>query len=67
MAKQPGPRMRLQPVGVRFSYRETFKTPSPEAYETLLGDVIAGDATLFMLHACRPGRTGEDEHGVIRE
>jgi len=25
-----------------------FKTPSPEAYETLLVDVMLGDATLFM-------------------
>jgi glucose-6-phosphate 1-dehydrogenase len=47
-AKQPGPRMRLQPVDMRFSYRETFKAPCPEAYETLLWDVMAGDATLFM-------------------
>ncbi len=31
-----------------FSYAETFKTRSPEAYETLLTDVIVGDATLFM-------------------
>jgi glucose-6-phosphate 1-dehydrogenase len=33
---------------MHFSYQETFKSRSPEAYETLLADVMAGDATLFM-------------------
>jgi glucose-6-phosphate 1-dehydrogenase len=33
---------------MHFSYQETFKSKSPEAYETLLADVMAGDATLFM-------------------
>jgi glucose-6-phosphate 1-dehydrogenase len=47
-AKHPGPKMVLQPVDMRFSYRESFATPSPEAYVTLLSDVIAKDATLFM-------------------
>jgi glucose-6-phosphate 1-dehydrogenase len=47
-AKQPGPRMILSPVDMRFIYKEAFQTPSPEAYETLLLDVILGDATLFM-------------------
>jgi len=47
-AKHPGPKMVLQPVDMRFNYRESFNTPSPEAYVTLLGDVIANDATLFM-------------------
>jgi glucose-6-phosphate 1-dehydrogenase len=47
-AKHPGPKMVLQPVDMRFSYRESFATPSPEAYVTLLADVISGDATLFM-------------------
>ncbi len=47
-AKQPGPQMRLRPVDMRFCYREAFKTPSPDAYETLLWDVMRGDATLFM-------------------
>jgi len=46
-AKQPGPRMRLRPVDMRFSYRETFHAPSPDAYETLLWDVMTNDATLF--------------------
>ncbi len=47
-AKRPGPKMRLQPVDMRFNYRESFATPSPEAYVTLLHDVIDNDATLFM-------------------
>ena len=47
-AKHPGPKMVLQPVDMRFNYRESFATPSPEAYVTLLSDVINDDATLFM-------------------
>src|ERR1700691_488433 len=47
-AKHPGPKMVLQPVDMLFDYRESFNTPSPEAYVTLLLDVIDNDATLFM-------------------
>ncbi|HET6568090.1 MAG TPA: glucose-6-phosphate dehydrogenase, partial [Rhodothermales bacterium] len=47
-AKRPGLEMLLSPVEMRFSYAEAFHTGSPEAYETLLLDVIQGDATLFM-------------------
>ncbi len=47
-AKQPGSILHLSPVDMHFSYQETFKARSPEAYETLLADVMAGDATLFM-------------------
>jgi glucose-6-phosphate 1-dehydrogenase len=47
-AKQPGSILHLRPVDMHFSYQETFKSKSPEAYETLLADVMAGDATLFM-------------------
>lgn len=47
-AKRPGPTMRLSPVDMHFLYREAFKAASPEAYETLLLDIILGDATLFM-------------------
>jgi glucose-6-phosphate 1-dehydrogenase len=46
--KQPGPGMYLTPVMMQFYYREAFKAASPEAYETLLLDVMRGDATLFM-------------------
>ncbi len=47
-AKQPGSVLRLSPVDMNFSYKDTYKTSSPEAYETLLADVMIGDATLFM-------------------
>jgi glucose-6-phosphate 1-dehydrogenase len=46
--KYPGPVMQLSPVTMRFFYDEIFKTPSPEAYETLLLDIMQGDRTLFM-------------------
>jgi glucose-6-phosphate 1-dehydrogenase len=47
-AKQPGSSLHLTPVDMHFSYQEAFKSKSPEAYETLLADVMSGDATLFM-------------------
>lgn len=47
-AKRPGPQMHLSPVDMRFTYREAFEATPPEAYETLLLDVMLGDATLFM-------------------
>ena len=47
-AKQPGPALRLSPVEMRFCYEDAFKVKPPEAYETLLLDVMQGDATLFM-------------------
>jgi len=47
-AKLPGSVMELRPVDMRFSYREAFNVPVPEAYETLLLEVMRGDATLFM-------------------
>ena len=40
--------MRLSPVDMRFTYKESFKAGPPEAYETLLLDVMLGDATQFM-------------------
>ncbi len=47
-AKHPGQHMSLSQVDMRFSYCESFGAIPPEAYETLLMDVILGDATLFM-------------------
>ncbi len=47
-AKQPGHSMRLRMVDMRFSYQEAFRSSSPDAYETLLWDVMDNDATLFM-------------------
>jgi glucose-6-phosphate 1-dehydrogenase len=48
--KQPGQRMALQPVDMVFSYADAYGSDEqqPEAYETLLQDVIEGNATLFM-------------------
>ena len=46
--KLPGPRVRIYPVKMDFQYGETFGGDSPEAYERLLLDVMAGDATHFM-------------------
>jgi glucose-6-phosphate 1-dehydrogenase len=48
MAKEPGTQMRLRPVDMRFTYQETFNRATPAAYETLLREVLEGDATLFM-------------------
>jgi glucose-6-phosphate 1-dehydrogenase len=47
-AKQPGQKLRLRPVDMDFNYSDAFKEGQPEAYETLLLDVIQGDASLFM-------------------
>jgi len=47
-SKYPGQAMRLSPVMMQFYYRETFDVVPPDAYETLLLDVMVGDATLFM-------------------
>jgi glucose-6-phosphate 1-dehydrogenase len=47
-AKQPGKGMRLQTVNMDFYYSEAFHVEPPEAYETLLYDVMLGDSTLFM-------------------
>ena len=46
--KLPGPKVRVFPVKMDFRYGATFGDQSPEAYERLLLDVMAGDATLFM-------------------
>jgi glucose-6-phosphate 1-dehydrogenase len=47
-AKRPGSNMRLAAVETCFSYKDAFKMPEPEAYETLLLDVVSGDASQFM-------------------
>lgn len=46
--KKPGPTMHLSPVLMQFYYREAFKVVPPEAYETLLLDIMQNDATLFL-------------------
>jgi glucose-6-phosphate 1-dehydrogenase len=47
-AKRPGQSLTLLPVDMVFSYDKAYDVHEPEAYETLLLDVMEGDATLFM-------------------
>jgi glucose-6-phosphate 1-dehydrogenase len=47
-SKLPGAKVRTYPVKMDFRYGTTFGEQAPEAYERLLLDVMAGDATLFM-------------------
>ena len=47
-SKLPGPKVRIYPVKMEFNYSSSFGGSSPEAYERLMLDVMAGDATLFM-------------------
>lgn len=47
VSKIPGTSLRLEPVKMDFHYATSFGQSSPEAYERLLLDAIAGDATLF--------------------
>jgi glucose-6-phosphate 1-dehydrogenase len=46
-AKSPGPMNEISPVKMEFDYAEAFGGDPPEAYERLLMDCLAGDATLF--------------------
>jgi glucose-6-phosphate 1-dehydrogenase len=48
ISKVPGTKAQTHPVEMHFKYGDVFATPSPEAYERLLLDVMAGDASLFM-------------------
>lgn len=47
-SKIPGVQMKLKPVEMDFTYKESYTEATPEAYETLLLDILDGDATLFM-------------------
>ena len=47
-SKTPGLEMSLGTVDMIFDYAGKTKSDSPEAYETLLLDIISGDQTLFM-------------------
>ncbi len=47
-AKEPGVQLHIKPVEMDFTYKESYDTPVPEAYETLLLDILEGDAALFM-------------------
>ncbi|GAA0909828.1 glucose-6-phosphate dehydrogenase [Virgisporangium aurantiacum] len=54
-AKVPGHSFQVRSASMEFSYQETFKEESPEAYERLLLDAMIGDPTLFI-------RSDEVEH-----
>src|SRR5262249_42777546 len=47
-AKHPGLGVRLEPVEMKFCYQDSFKVQSPDAYETLLLDILHHDQTQFM-------------------
>jgi len=47
LSKRPGAGVELRPVSMDFNYGSSFGERSPSAYETLLLDAIAGDATLY--------------------
>ncbi|MBK7742391.1 MAG: glucose-6-phosphate dehydrogenase [Betaproteobacteria bacterium] len=71
--KQPGPEMIMAPAALAFDYRERFDDAPPDAYERLLQDAIAGDATLFLRsdeieaswRYCDAVRTAWSEHGAV--
>jgi glucose-6-phosphate 1-dehydrogenase len=46
--KIPGTQVGVRPVRMHFSYNTEFGAYTPEAYERLLLEAIAGDATLFI-------------------
>ena len=48
MAKHPGLDLAISPVRMNLHYESEFDSKSPEAYERLLLDVMAGDHTLFI-------------------
>ena len=73
-SKTPGSRLEIRPVEMDFEYAREFGGTSPEAYERLLLDVIAGDSTLFMrrdsveavvaLHHAHPRSLGRHGDGA---
>lgn len=48
LAKRPGLDLSIQPVRMNLRYSAEFDGASPDAYERLLLDVMAGDHTLFL-------------------
>jgi glucose-6-phosphate 1-dehydrogenase len=48
IAKRPGLDLSVRPVRMNLRYESEFGEPSPDAYERLLLDVMAGDHTLFI-------------------
>jgi glucose-6-phosphate 1-dehydrogenase len=46
--KRPGAQLRLERIPLRFHYDDHFEDEMPDAYQTLLLDVLCGDQTLFV-------------------
>ncbi len=46
-SKPPGPRLRINPVAMDFSYGSSFGVASADAYERLILDAMKSEATLF--------------------
>jgi glucose-6-phosphate 1-dehydrogenase len=46
-AKQPGTRVTIRPVEMKFQYEDYFRASPSTGYETLIYDCIKGDASLF--------------------
>ncbi len=46
--KRPGQGIEMERISLDFLYGRSFDRPNPDAYETLLLDVMLDDATLFM-------------------
>ena len=46
-AKEPGPRMEISGVDMKFDYQDYFSAKPRTGYETLIYDCMVGDATLF--------------------
>jgi hypothetical protein len=64
-AKYPGLMMHLRLVEMKFNYRDTFATRSPDAYEILFWDVMKNDATLFMRADKNIDELLEDLNGIF--
>jgi len=47
IAKKPGVKLSLEPVKMKFNYKEGFGTAGLDAYEKILLDIFAGDQILF--------------------
>ncbi|MFQ5455482.1 MAG: glucose-6-phosphate dehydrogenase [Nitrospirota bacterium] len=45
--KRPGSTNQMERVNMDFSYKDSFKTDLPDAYERLINDFMIGDSTLF--------------------
>ena len=48
VSKVPGMELKLEPRNLDLRYKSAFKEVIPEAYESLLLDVIRGDSSLFI-------------------